>query len=105
MNVIVITACPSGVATAFLASRALERAAKRRGWTVTVEMHSKLELVVPLGRATIEAADLVIAAVSAPVDLSRFVGKRVYRALISLAVGVGYAVVKTGKAELPGAAA
>ncbi|MFY0530329.1 PTS fructose-like transporter subunit IIB [Archangium gephyra] len=83
MNVIVITACPSGVATAFLASRGLERAAKRRGWTVTVEMHSKLEPVVPLGRATIEAADLVIAAVSAPVDLSRFVGKRVYRAPIS----------------------
>lgn len=83
MNVIVITACPSGVATTFLASRGLERAAKRRGWTVTVEMHSKLDPVVPLGGATIEAAQLVVVAASAPVDLSRFVGKRVYQAPIS----------------------
>jgi fructose PTS system EIIBC or EIIC component len=86
MNVIVITACPSGVATTFLAARGLERAAKRRGWNVTVEMHSQLEPVVPPGRATLEAADLVVVAASAPVDLSRFVGKRVYQAPISEAL-------------------
>ena len=86
MNVIVITACPSGVATTFLASRGLERAAKRRGWTVTVEMHSQLEPVVPVGRAALEAADLVVIAASAPVELSRFVGKRVYHAPIAEAL-------------------
>ncbi|AKJ05397.1 PTS system fructose-specific IIC component [Archangium gephyra] len=86
MNVIVITACPSGVATTFLAARGLERAAKRRGWNVTVEMHSQLEPVVLPGRAALEAADLVVVAASAPVDLSRFVGKRVYQAPISEAL-------------------
>ncbi|WP_375766274.1 PTS fructose-like transporter subunit IIB [Archangium gephyra] len=86
MNVIVITACPSGVATTFLASRGLERAAKRRGWTVTVEMHSQLEPVVPIGPAALEAAELVVVAASAPVDVSRFVGKRVYQAPIAEAL-------------------
>ncbi|HEX5752021.1 MAG TPA: PTS fructose-like transporter subunit IIB [Archangium sp.] len=86
MNVILITACPSGVATTFLAARGLERAAKRRGWNVTVEMHSQLEPVVVPGREAIEAADLVVVAASAPVDLSRFVGKRVHQAPISEAL-------------------
>ncbi|HBI79445.1 MAG TPA: hypothetical protein DDY30_08555, partial [Marinobacter adhaerens] len=35
MNLIIVTACPQGVATRFLAARALERAANRRGWSVT----------------------------------------------------------------------
>jgi PTS system fructose-specific IIC component len=83
MNVIIITACPSGVATTFLAARGLERAAKRRGWNVTVEMHSQLEPVVPAGRVALDAADLVVVAASAPVDLTRFAGKRVYQAPIS----------------------
>ncbi|MFY0569153.1 PTS fructose-like transporter subunit IIB [Archangium lansingense] len=86
MNVLIITACPSGVATTFLASRGLERAAKRRGWNATVEMHSQLEPVVPIGRAALEAADLVVVAASAPVELSRFIGKRVYQAPIAEAL-------------------
>lgn len=32
MKAILITACPSGVATTFLAARRLEQAAQRRGW-------------------------------------------------------------------------
>jgi PTS system fructose-specific IIC component len=86
MKVIVITACPSGVATTFLASRGLARAATQRGWSVAVEMHSQLEPFVPVDSATLSAADLVVVAASAPVDLSRFVGKRVHQAPISEAL-------------------
>ena len=86
MKVIVITACPSGVATTFLASRGLARAATQRGWSVAVEMHSQLEPFVPVDGETLAAADLVVVAASAPVDLSRFVGKRVHRAPISEAL-------------------
>jgi PTS system fructose-specific IIC component len=86
MNVILVTACPSGVASTFLAARALERAATRRGWTAAVEMHSQLEPFVPLPSATLAAADLVVVAASAPVDLARFVGKRVHQAPISEAL-------------------
>jgi PTS system fructose-specific IIC component len=86
MNVIIVTACPSGVATTFLAARALERAAARRGWTAAVEMHSKLEPLTPLSKATLDAAELVVIAASAPVEISRFIGKRVYRAPIAQAL-------------------
>ncbi|WP_224247177.1 PTS fructose-like transporter subunit IIB [Hyalangium gracile] len=86
MNVIIVTACPSGVATTFLAARGLERAATRRGWKPFVEMHSQLEPLVPLDKATIDAADLVVVATSAPVPLERFVGKRVYQATIAQAL-------------------
>lgn len=86
MNVIVITACPSGVATTFLASRGLVRAATQRGWKAAVEMHSQLEPFVPLDSPTLAAADLVVVAASAPVDLARFMGKRVYQAPISAAL-------------------
>lgn len=86
MNVIVITACPSGVATTFLAARGLARAATQRGWTAAVEMHSQLQPYVPLDTATLDAADLVVVAASVPVDLARFVGKRVYQAPIAEAL-------------------
>lgn len=79
MNLIIITACPQGIATTFLAARALERAAHARHWTVTTEMHCQGTDVEPLSDETIAAADLVIAAISTPVDLSRFAGKRLYR--------------------------
>lgn len=86
MNVLIVTACPSGVATTFLAARSLERAATRRGWKPTVEMHSQLQPVVPVDAATLAAADLVIIAASAPVELARFVGKRVYQGSIAQAL-------------------
>ncbi|SEK69375.1 PTS system D-fructose-specific IIB component (F1P-forming), Frc family /PTS system D-fructose-specific IIC component (F1P-forming), Frc family [Stigmatella aurantiaca] len=86
MNVIIVTACPSGVATVFLAARALERAARKRGWIPSVEMHSQLEPPVPLGPEKVGAADLVIVAAGTEVDLSRFVGKRVYQAPIAQAL-------------------
>ncbi|ATB30315.1 PTS fructose-like transporter subunit IIB [Melittangium boletus] len=86
MNVILITACPSGVATTFLAARGLERAAAQRGWTASVEMHGQLAPFKPVDAATIDAASLVVVAASAPVDLSRFAGKRLYQAPISEAL-------------------
>ncbi len=90
MNVIIVTACPSGVATTFLAARGLERAAARRGWKAAVEMHSQLQPLVPADAATLASAGLVIIAASAPVELTRFVGKRVYQGSIAqAAVGGG----------------
>mgnify|MGYP000153299399 CR=1 FL=1 len=58
MNVILVTACPSGMATTFLAARRLEQAARRLGWTPRVEMHGELEPVrpPPQGPAGVPAA-------------------------------------------------
>lgn len=86
MNVILITACPSGMATTFLAARRLEQAAQRRGWQPTLEMHGELEPLTPASQAAIEAAELVIVAAERVPDPQRFVGKRLFQAPVAQAL-------------------
>ncbi|MBF8223108.1 PTS fructose-like transporter subunit IIB [Halomonas sp. 328] len=86
MNVIILTACPSGMATTFLAARRLEQAAGRLGWQARVEMHSQLEPVTPLGEEAIAAADLVVVAAERVPEPARFAGKRLFQAPISEAL-------------------
>ncbi|WP_303854538.1 PTS fructose-like transporter subunit IIB [Salinicola salarius] len=86
MNVILITACPSGMATTFLAARRLEQAAKRRGWEARTEMHGELEAVTPVSEAAIAAADLIVVAAERVPEAARFDGKRLYRAPIQQAL-------------------
>ena len=86
MNIILITACPSGMATTFLAARRLEQAAIRRQWQVSVEMHGQLEPLTPVSAEAIAAADLVVVAAERVPDPARFTGKRLYRASIDQAL-------------------
>ncbi|TBW49824.1 PTS fructose-like transporter subunit IIB [Marinobacter halodurans] len=83
MNLILVTACPQGLATSFLAARALTRAAEARHWQVSAEVHSQASPVTPVDEDTIAAADLVIVAASAPVELNRFAGKPLYHAPVT----------------------
>ncbi len=86
MNVILVTACPSGMATTFLAARRLEQAARRRGWQPQIEMHGELEPVAPVSAQAIAEADLVVVAAERVPEASRFVGKRLYRAPVQQAL-------------------
>ncbi|WP_304526062.1 PTS fructose-like transporter subunit IIB [Halomonas sp. I5-271120] len=86
MNVILITACPSGMATTFLAARRLEQAASRLGWSTTVEMHGELAPVEPASAESIAAADLVVVAADAVPSPQRFAGKSLYQAPIAQAL-------------------
>ncbi|MHB0776618.1 PTS fructose-like transporter subunit IIB [Halomonas sp. WWR20] len=86
MNVIVITACPSGMATTFLAARRLEQAAERRGWQPTVEMHGNLEPAKPASAEDIAAAELIVVAAAYVPEPRRFAGKRLFQAPIGQAL-------------------
>ncbi|WP_027348790.1 PTS fructose-like transporter subunit IIB [Halotalea alkalilenta] len=86
MKAIILTACPSGMATSYLAARRLERAALRRGWEVEVELQGELGGGLRLSADAIAAADLVLVAASRTVDLSRFEGKRLYRDALEAAL-------------------
>ncbi len=86
MNVILITACPSGMATTYLAARRLQSAAERLGWKVTVEAHGEARAVTPVDEATLEAAELVVVAADRIPDAARFAGKRVFQGSIDLAL-------------------
>ncbi|MCE9682229.1 PTS fructose-like transporter subunit IIB [Halomonas alkalisoli] len=82
MNVILITACPSGMATSFLAARRLEQAAQRLGWQANVEMHSELEALQPVSAEAIAAADLIVVAADSVPAPQRFRDKRLFQAPI-----------------------
>jgi PTS system fructose-specific IIC component len=86
MNILLLTACPSGMVTTYLAAQSLQRAAQRRGWTAHAEAQGQMRPVAPLDAATIAAAELVLVAADAPVALQRFVGQRLYRASLAEAL-------------------
>ena len=86
MNVLIVTACPSGMATTFLAARRLEQAARRLGWSPSVEMHGELAPPAPLSAEAIAAADLVIVAAERVPAPQRFAGKPLFQAAIDQAL-------------------
>lgn len=95
MNLIIVTACPHGLATSFLAARALERAARSRGWHTTVEMHSGKAPVTPLTENDIRTADLIIAACHQLPDPERFAGKTLFQLSAAAALPNPGQVVET----------
>ncbi|GHB19472.1 PTS fructose-like transporter subunit IIB [Salinicola rhizosphaerae] len=86
MNVIFITACPSGMATTFLAARRLEQAAARLGWQYHTEMHGELEPITPVTAEAIAATDLIVVAAERLPDAGRFAGKRLFHAPVHQAL-------------------
>ncbi|MCM2129970.1 PTS fructose-like transporter subunit IIB [Larsenimonas rhizosphaerae] len=82
MKAIIITACPSGMATTFLAARRLELAASRRGWEVVVDNQSDLGQSQTASDDQVRDADLIVVAAGRAIDLSRFSGKPLYKGAI-----------------------
>ncbi|WP_447528395.1 PTS fructose-like transporter subunit IIB [Vreelandella sp. TE19] len=101
MNIILITACPSGMATTFLAARRLEQAAKRLGWQAHVEMHSELAPLTPASAEQIQHADLIVVTAPHVPDPGRFAGKRLYHGSIAQALPAPEDFLATAKREAP----
>ncbi|WP_371233312.1 PTS fructose-like transporter subunit IIB [Pseudomonas sp. QE6] len=80
MNLALITACPNGQITSVLSARLLRAAAERLGWSVCVEQHDPQHPEHRLSAVQIAAADWVLVVSAQPLDLSRFVGKRLLQA-------------------------
>lgn len=99
MKLAIITACPNGMVTSVLCARLLDAAAQRQGWSTSVEVHDDAHPERQLSAATIEAAEWVLVVSTGPVDMSRFVGKRVYRSTPSQALQDVDAVLRRGAEE------
>ena len=96
MNLIIVSSCPQGIATSFLAARALERVALERGWKVTTDMRGRDgQQPAAIGEADIAAADLVIAALGTPVALDAYAGKAMYQLPVTEALAAPAAVLET----------
>ena len=85
MNIVIVTACPSGIANSIIAAGLLEKASTELGWSAVVECHNQLSEPRLLTPEEIAAADLVVVA-GADVDLARFHGKRLYQAAVTAAI-------------------
>lgn len=101
MNVILITACPSGMATSFLAAKRLEQAALRQGWSVHVEMHAEIAPLQAANAEQIANADLIVVAADHVPAPERFEGKRLFQAPIASALPDPSEFLAQAKREAP----
>lgn len=79
MKLAIVTACPSGRVSSVLSARLLDAAAQRQGWSTSVEVFDPQHPEQRLSAAEIEAADWVLVVNTGAMDLSRFVGKRLFQ--------------------------
>ncbi|WP_434673508.1 PTS fructose-like transporter subunit IIB [Pseudomonas sp. R1-15] len=99
MKLAIVTACPNGMVTSVLCARLLDAAAQRQGWSTSVEVHDPAHPERQLSAATLEAAEWVLLVASGPVDLSRFVGRRVFRSTPAQALQDVDTVLRRGAEE------
>ncbi|SFQ32358.1 PTS system, fructose-specific IIC component [Lachnospiraceae bacterium XBB1006] len=77
LNLVAVTACPTGIAHTFMAAEALELKAKELGITIKVEKDGSGGVKDALTSAEIRNADAVIVACDKNIDMGRFDGKPV----------------------------
>lgn len=99
MKLAIVTACPNGMVTSVLCARLLDAAAQRQGWSTSVEVVDPAHPERELSAATIEAAEWVLLVTTGPVDMSRFVGKRVFQIAPAQALQDVEAVLRRGAEE------
>jgi PTS system fructose-specific IIC component len=99
MKLAIVTACPNGMVTSVLCARLLDAAAQRQGWSTSVEVHDAAHPERQLSAATLEAAEWVLLVASGPVDMSRFVGKRLFRSTPAQALQDVDSVLRRGAEE------
>ena len=81
MNIIAVTACPSGVAHTFMAKKALERAAKEMGYIIKVETQGAMGIENEITKEDLLNADVAILAIDAAIaKMSRFNALPTYEA-------------------------
>lgn len=86
LNIVAVTACPTGVAHTFMSAEAVEAYAKAQGWHIKVETRGQVGAGNVITPDEVAAADLVFVAADIEVDLSKFAGKKMYRTSTGLAL-------------------
>ncbi|WP_242205347.1 MULTISPECIES: PTS fructose-like transporter subunit IIB [unclassified Pseudomonas] len=99
MKLAIVTACPNGMVTSVLCARLLDAAAQRQGWSTSVEVVDAAHPERELSAATIEAAEWVLLVATGAVDMTRFVGKRVFQIAPAQALQDVEAVLRRGAEE------
>lgn len=87
MNIVAVTACPTGIAHTYMAAEKLEKTGKELGHKIKVETQGAMGIENELTADDIRAADLVIFAVDIEVEQrERFDGKKILEVPVQLAL-------------------
>ncbi|MDK9561650.1 PTS fructose transporter subunit IIBC [Gallibacterium anatis] len=86
LNIVAVTACPTGVAHTFMAAEAISTYCQKQGWNVKVETRGQVGANNLISAEDVAAADLAFIATDIDVDLSKFDGKKMYHTSTSLAL-------------------
>ncbi len=87
MNIVAVTACPTGIAHTYMAAEKLEKTAKALGHKIKVETQGAMGIENELSAADIKAADAVLFAVDIEVEnRDRFAGKKVVHVPVQQAI-------------------
>lgn len=80
MNIVAVTACPTGIAHTYMAAEALENTAKKMGHKIKVETQGSIGIENKISCKEASEADLVIFAADVCVkDEARFKNKPLYK--------------------------
>jgi PTS system fructose-specific IIC component len=79
MKLAIVTACPNGKVSSVLSARLLDAAAQRMGWSTSVEIYDPRNPTQTLSTQEVAEADLIVVVNTGQIDLSRFIGKRLFQ--------------------------
>jgi fructose PTS system EIIB component len=101
MNIVGITACPTGIAHTYMAAERLEKAGKKMGLRIKVETQGAMGIENELTEQDIREAAAVIFAVGIPVQKKeRFEGKKIYEIGVQEAIKNAEAILLKIQSEL-----
>ncbi len=101
MNIIAVTACPSGVAHTYMAAQAIVNAAEKNGHGVHVETQGSIGIENELSATAIQEADVVILTNDIAIkNEERFKGKPICRMKASEIIAKAPALIKTLEKKL-----
>ncbi len=87
MNIVAVTACPTGIAHTYMAAERLEKTARRLGHAIKVETQGSMGVENALSADEIARADVVLLAAGIAVrDRERFEGKRIVEVSVQDAI-------------------
>ena len=87
MNIVAVTACPTGIAHTYMAAEQLEKTGKSLGHKIKVETQGAMGIENEITPAEIAAADAVIFAVDIDVEQrERFDGKKILQVPVKQAI-------------------
>lgn len=95
IDIVAVTACPTGIAHTYMAAKSLEEAAKRKGIKIKVETNGASGVKNQLTSQDIEEAKCVIVAADKKVEMKRFAHKHLIQVPVAKGIHEADALIES----------